>query len=102
MYNMKAVKLRNSNSQLKQDKLYQIFEKYLFDDSKKEQSHEELIFDVVAEYILYLMNVGNVPHTILDTLEVDLKEEVLELYRKKTYGFLSLQEFRSQALKKWC
>lgn len=98
---MKALKLMNPELTPQPDKLYQIFEKYLKDLSRPHQNHNELIFDVVAEYILHLMNTGNVPHSALDDLEIDLKEEVLELYRKKTYGFLSLYEYRQNAVKKW-
>ena len=40
------------------------------------------------------MNQGNIPEHFLDTLEEDLLEEVICIYRKKTYGFVTLKEFR--------
>lgn len=82
------------------DALYDIFERHLFDQTRPHQSHEELIFDVVAAYILHLMDIGNVPFQILDALEIDIREEVTEIYRKKTYGFLNLQAFRDSHFQK--
>lgn len=98
---MKAVKILGGNLLPKNDKLFQIFEKYLKDLSRPHQTQDELIFDVVAEYILHLMNTGNVPNTVLDAIENDITEEVLELYRKKTYGHMTLQEYRQNAVRKW-
>ena len=84
------------------DELYCIFEKYITDLSRPPQTHNELIFDVVAAYILHLMNTGNVPFPTLDTLESYIKEEIIEIYRKKTYGYLNLLEYRNELLKKAC
>lgn len=58
------------------------------------QTEKELIHDIVAEYMCVLMMRGNIPHFLLDTLELDLNEEVLEIYRKFTYGFTSLRAYR--------
>ena len=82
------------------DRLHEIFEKHLTDLSRPHQSQDELIFDVVAAYIYHLMEIGNVPFQIMDCLEVDLREEVTEIYRKKTYGFLTLQEYRNIRIRK--
>ena len=82
------------------DTLYELFERHLLDLTRPHQSHEELIFDVVAAYIFHLMELGNVPHQVMDALEIDIREEVTEIYRKKTYGFLNLQEYRDHRVKK--
>jgi len=82
------------------DPLIQIIEEHLADDSQPEQSAEDLLYNAVAEYIFQLMNQGNIPHFLLDSLEVDLREEALIIYRKKTYGSASLQEFRSRKAKR--
>ena len=79
---------------MQSDILLQIFNSHLVKDTQPEQSHQELIFDVVADYIFHLMNTGNIPQHFLDFVEEDLKDEVIEIYRKTTYGTLSLKEFR--------
>ena len=87
---------------MKKDKLQEIFNRHLKDLSNPHQTQEDLIFNVVADYIHHLMKIGNVPHFFLDTIEVDLKEEVLEIYRKKTYGHHNLQQFRQLKFKVLC
>lgn len=79
---------------MKRDELVDIFKKNLSKiDARK--SADELIHDVVADYILLLMTRGNVPHQLLNQLEEDLKEEVLEIYRKTTYGYSTLSEYKN-------
>ncbi|GIL16444.1 MAG: hypothetical protein BroJett040_01950 [Oligoflexia bacterium] len=63
-------------------------------ENKRVISAEELIHDCVAEYIYILMRMGNIPQHQLGSLEEFLKEEALEIYRKATYGFSSLKEYR--------
>ena len=65
----------------------------------KSETADELIHDVVAEYIYHLMGKGNIPHQHLNTLEQDLKEEAQEIYKKKTYGYMSLKEYRNSQAK---
>lgn len=63
-----------------QDKLLEIFYKHL-----KKNSHnniDEFTHNVVADYLFYLMNIGHIPAKSCDAIEVDLKEEVIELYQK--------------------
>lgn len=85
---------------MKKDILHSIFEKHMMDLSRPHQTQEEMIFDVVAAYIFHLMELGNIPHHVLDLLETDLTEEVTDIYRKKTYGFLNLQEYRNSRVRK--
>jgi hypothetical protein len=83
---------------MKSDPLLSIFDDHLRDPARLQQTEKELIFDVVADFILHLMQMGNVPHHQLDLLEEYLTEEVVEIYRKKTYGFASLKEYRDKKL----
>lgn len=80
---------------MKQDELYSIFKKNLNKIDSETQTEKDLIHDVVAEYIYHLMQIGNIPQFVLSTLEEDLNEEVIEIYRKTTYGFRSLHEFKT-------
>jgi hypothetical protein len=50
---------------------------------------------VVEDYIMRLISTGTViPREVLPMIEHDLREEVLEMLRKKTYGHFSLADFR--------
>jgi len=79
-----------------QDELLSIFHKYLLDMTQPHQDKDELVYDVVAAYMLHLMNSGNVPQQYLDLLEEYLREEVWDIYHKKTYGYFNLQEYRKK------
>ena len=74
---------------MQKDILYEIYQKYLHDCLIGDLSLDQLVHNVVAEYIYYLYQQGFVPSCIEDTLEIDLTEEVLEMYRKTTYGYVS-------------
>jgi hypothetical protein len=77
-----------------QDPLYDILKKHLVKYDSDNHDLGELVFEVVAEYMANLMETGNIPHYYLDQLEIDLREEVLEMYRKQTYGHPNLKAFR--------
>lgn len=66
---------------MKDDQLLEIFYKHLKKTEYKDNI-EEFTHNVVADYLFYLMNLGHIPAKALDTLEIDLKEEVTELYNK--------------------
>lgn len=87
---------------MKKDKLVEIFNRHLRDLSQPHQTQDELVFNVIADYIHYLMNIGNIPQYKLDMLEDYLREEVIEIYRKKTYGHRSLYQFRQLKFKSNC
>jgi hypothetical protein len=77
------------------DDLHLIFKRRLDQIDPDKENVQDLVFEVVAEFISMLMSQGNIPHYLLDQLENDLREEVYEIYRKTTYGFLSLKEFKN-------
>ncbi len=76
------------------DELYDIFVKHLNKETVETETVQDLIYEVVAEYFSVLFQKGNVPQHLMDSIELDLREEVMEMYRKKTYGFHSLQDYR--------
>ena len=78
-----------------QDLLYSIMKRRLDLLDPDKENVQDLIYDVVAEYMVELMSIGNIPHYLLDLLESDLREEVLEMYRKTTYGFLTLKDYKN-------
>jgi hypothetical protein len=77
------------------DPLHDLFKKHLSLIDPETQGVEDLVYEVVGDYMAYLMKQGNIPSSQLDTLETDLKEEVLEIYRKVTYGYLNLKDYKS-------
>ena len=77
------------------DPLHDLFKKHLSLLDPETQGVEELVYEVVGDYMAYLMKQGNIPASQMDTLETDLKEEVLEIYRKVTYGYLNLKDYKS-------
>ncbi len=58
------------------------------------ESSQDFIQRVVHLYALHLMRQGNIPLNFMDDVLTDIEAEAVEIYRKKTYGFMTLEEFR--------
>jgi hypothetical protein len=77
------------------DPLYLIFEKHLMTALVEDETLEEFLACVVTGYVGHLRTNGTViPASHLSTIETDIREEVLEMFRKKTYGFFNLASYR--------
>ncbi len=76
------------------DQLFVIFEQHLLNALVEEESTEEFLNRVVQDYLVTVTENGIIPQEVRRTVEEDLREEVLEMLRKKTYGHYSLKEFR--------
>jgi hypothetical protein len=76
------------------DPLFMIFEQHLFNALVEEETTDEFLNRVVKDYISELCTDGLIPANRISELEIDIREEVLEMLRKKTYGHYSLKEFR--------
>jgi cell division septum initiation protein DivIVA len=76
------------------DLLYTLFEQHLFNALVEEETSDAFLDRVVCEYVRLLSARGTIPHEHLQTIEADLRDEVLEMLRKKTYGHYNLTEFR--------
>ncbi|HVK60849.1 MAG TPA: hypothetical protein VM432_04830 [Bdellovibrionales bacterium] len=77
------------------DPLYLIFEQHLFNALVEEEATEAFLVRVVADYIDRLKCTGTIiPIQFEESLNTDLKEEVLEMLRKKTYGHFDLNAYR--------
>jgi hypothetical protein len=79
-----------------QEQLYMIFEKHLFSTPPEvDRSTDDFVKEVIYEYLEFLMQQGNIiPEHYKKELELDLREDVLDMTRKKTYGYLNIAEFR--------
>jgi hypothetical protein len=76
------------------DLLFQIFDQHLDDTSCDIDSSKEFIQKVVGTYVFFLTRKGNIPLDQLEGIVEDLHCEVLEMFRKKTYGFYDLKDYR--------
>ena len=77
------------------DPLYFIFEKHLMTALVEDESLEDFLCGVVVAYMGQLRSNGTVvPNTHAADIEADLREEVIEMYRKKTYGHYNLASYR--------
>lgn len=83
-----------------QDRLLEILFERLEKATVTQESEDDLIHNVTAQYLLELMTQGNIPHYLLDTLEKDLIEELKEVYRKRTYGSLNPVDYVQRKQKK--
>ncbi len=78
------------------DPLYQIFEKHLHRALMKDESAEVLVDGVIREYTELLSRKGLAPLRLLEFIEIDAREEVSDMLKKKTYGHFSFTEYKSQ------
>jgi hypothetical protein len=77
------------------DPLYFIFEKHLMTALVEDETLDEFLASVVIAYMGHLRTNGTViPPSHAALLETDIREEVLEMYRKKTYGHYNLAAYR--------
>lgn len=76
------------------DPLYSIFEQHLLNALIEEETTEDFVTRVVRDYLGRVGQRGSIPQSFVEAVETDLKGEVLEMLRKKTYGHFSLDSFR--------
>nr|WP_295901311.1 DNA-dependent DNA polymerase [uncultured Bdellovibrio sp.] len=76
------------------DTLITIVETQLKETSNMKEKTPDFIRKVVHLYTLQLMRNGSIPLEFMDDVLTDIETEAVEIYRKKTYGFLTLEEYR--------
>lgn len=76
------------------DPLYLIFEQHLMNALIEEETTEDFVARVVGDYLARIGQMGSIPRTFVESVETDLKIEVLEMLRKRTYGHYNLDSFR--------
>jgi hypothetical protein len=75
------------------DRLHSFVKHYIDSCDPSYQGIEDVLHNAVGDYMAELMSAGNIPHSQLDPLEQDLREEALAIYRKLTYGFLTFRDY---------
>lgn len=79
---------------MKKDLLLELIETRLQDTKRMREKSHDFIQRVVHLYVLQLMKQGNIPLSFQEDVLADIEAEAIEIYRKKTYGFLTLEEYR--------
>lgn len=79
---------------MKKDLLLELIETRLQDTKRMREKSHDFIQRVVHLYVLHLMKQGNIPLDFQEAVLADIEAEAIEIYRKKTYGFLTLEEYR--------
>ncbi|MEN0057547.1 MAG: DNA-dependent DNA polymerase [Bdellovibrio sp.] len=76
------------------DPLLKLFEAHLQQTTNMKEKAPAFIRKVVNLYTLQLMQKGNIPLDFMEDVIADIETETVEIYRKKTYGYLTLEEYR--------
>lgn len=77
------------------DRLTEIMTEMLAQTHDLEETAANLIRRAAGAYAVELLEIGQIPFNFIDDVLTDLESEATEIYRKKTYGHLSLQEYRT-------
>lgn len=67
---------------------------YLRDSTNINETSAQFVKRMRDQYIKYLLLSNTIPAPAFREVVQDIEEEVIEIYRKKTYGYQSLKEFR--------
>lgn len=82
---------------MKTDYLYHLMIEQINTNPSEPESHSELVKKVAANYLSHLLELGHIPSQMVQVVLEDLELEVLEMYRKKTYGSYSLGSYRGES-----
>lgn len=83
---------------MESDRLHQIFQLMLQQTHDMEETAAQFIRRVSDAYATELLGTGGVPGQFVASVLEDLEAEILEMYRKKTYGYFSLRAFREERI----
>lgn len=67
---------------------------YLRDSSNLNETTSQFVKRVRDQFVKYLLMSNTIPEPVFREVLKDLEEEIVEIFRKKTYGYQSLKEFR--------
>ena len=78
------------------DPLVNIFERHLHRALMQDDSADVLIDNVIKEYTDFLTRKGLAPLRYLEFIEIDAREEVSDMLKKKTYGHFNFTEYKNK------
>ena len=67
---------------------------YLRDSSNLNETTAQFVKRVRDQFVKYLLLSNTIPAPVFREVLTDLEEEIVDIFRKKTYGYHSLKEFR--------
>ena len=67
---------------------------YLKDSTNINETSSQFVKRIRDQYVKYLLLSNTIPAPAFRDVLQDIEEEVVDIYRKKTYGYQSLKEFR--------
>ncbi|WP_253696888.1 DUF936 domain-containing protein [Bdellovibrio bacteriovorus] len=76
------------------DLLLKMIETQLQETKNMREKTPDFINKIVHLYTLQLMKQGNIPLDFMEDVLADVEAETIEIYRKKTYGYLTLEDYR--------
>lgn len=79
---------------MESDRLIEIFNRMLGQNHAPHETAAQLIRRAVNAYTLELLGKGEIPLAYREDVLSDLEAELLIVYRKTTYGYFSLKEYR--------
>lgn len=82
------------------DLLINLMEAQLKEISNIKESSQDFINKVTHLYSIQVLNQGHIPSAFIEDVMEEVQTEVLEVFRKKTYGFLTLEEYRRNKIQK--
>ncbi|MBX3041635.1 MAG: hypothetical protein KF789_13095 [Bdellovibrionaceae bacterium] len=82
------------------DRLHELFQMMLQQVENLSETDAQLITRVASRYALEIQQDAEIPGAFLEDVLVDLESEVLVMYRKTTYGYWSLRDYREARLVK--
>lgn len=74
--------------------LHEIIEHHLLNALVESDRPESVVETVMAEYTKDLMLSGKIPAMFKDDVLEELRELVIEIIRKRTYGFMTISAFK--------
>lgn len=84
----------------KKDHLFDLFLKRLNNYDDIDETHNDFIKNVTNEFFLKIGETGHIPGDFREGVLEDIEHEVIEMYCKKTYGCMTLKEFRQKTQRK--
>jgi len=79
---------------MKKDHLFELFIQRLHRFSDIEESAQDFIRNTAHEYFLKITETAHIPQDHRLGIIEDIEAEIVEMYRKKTYGHSSLKSYR--------
>lgn len=81
------------------ESLLKIVETQLQETSNMKEKSADFIRKVVHLYTLRLIKGGTIPMDFVQDVLEDIETDAIEIFRKKTYGYLTLEEYRRHKFK---